>query len=477
MSEESATSAVRYRSPATASRRRLTGAGVRAAWVIAAVLPLVGLVSLLLRSKLDPNWHNHRLHFVLFLNVAGVVLVLAYAAGEAARKRGDVRVFLLSLAFLATGVFLALHAIGTPGILFSEDLAGFKVAIPIGLLLGALFAAGSAFVDVRPGLARMVLRHRGLLRTGVLVAAGLWFAYTVAKLPPLDRPSSEGATGGLLTVMAAAGVAVYAVSAARYSTIFREQRTLLPASIIACFILLAEALVGVAVTGERSWHASWWEWHGLIVLGFLVVGFAAQRQWRDERFRDLYLLTTRERRQEASVLFSDLAGFTSFSERSTAAEVATMLKTYFERAVPLITRQFGGEVEKFMGDGIMATFNTRGDQPEHAVLAARAGLSLQTEIAGIRSTHPAWPEMRVGVNSGEAVVREMGGRGFVTWTLVGDMVNTGSRLETQAPIGGVLIGSETFRRLPDGAEVEALPGLRVKGKESVVDAYVLRSVP
>jgi hypothetical protein len=67
---------------------------------------------------------------------------------------------------------MGLHALGTPGILFSEDYGGFKVAIPVGLLVSAFFAAGSAFVDARPGFAPLVIRHRRLLRVGVLVVMG-----------------------------------------------------------------------------------------------------------------------------------------------------------------------------------------------------------------------------------------------------------------------------------------------------------------
>jgi adenylate cyclase len=99
----------------------------------------------------------------------------------------------------------------------------------------------------------------------------------------------------------------------------------------------------------------------------LIIGFAAQRQWRDERFRHLYLSSTRERRQDISVLFGDLDGFTAFSERSTPTEVAAVLNAYWGVAAPLITRRFGGELEKFIGDGMMAVFNGRGDQPDHAV--------------------------------------------------------------------------------------------------------------
>jgi adenylate cyclase len=85
--------------------------------------------------------------------------------------------------------------------------------------------------------------------------------------------------------------------------------------------------------------------------------------------------------------------------------------------------------------------------------------------------------MRVGVNSCEAVVREVGGAGHVAYPVLGDPVNTGARLETLAPPGGVLIGAETYEQLPDGAVVRGTSGLRVKGKEQAVNAYVLLALP
>jgi class 3 adenylate cyclase len=277
--------------------------------------------------------------------------------------------------------------------------------------------------------------------------------------------------------MAVLGTVVYGVSAVRYWRLFRHRPTLLSTAVIACFLLLAEAMIGVAITGERKWHASWWEWHGLIVLAYLLIGFAARREWRDERFRDLYLPTTRERRQDVSVLFGDLEGFTSFSERSSPAEVAAVLDAYWGAAAPLLTRRFGGEVEKFIGDGIVATFNSRGDQPDHALRAARAALALQDAVAALADEQPSWPRLRIGVNSGDAVVRELGGDGHVAYALVGDTVNTASRLEGLAPPGGVLIGAGTRAELPAGAAVEARTGLRIKGKNELVDAYVLLALP
>jgi adenylate cyclase len=445
--------------------------------VFACALPLVGLASLLLRKQLDPHIENYSAHFLIFGLAGGVAFGLGFAAGEAAERRSDARVLLLSFAFMTTGGFMLLHAVGTHQVLFEAEHPGFKVALSTGLLVSAVFASASAFVDLRPDVAPWLIRNRGYFRGGILLVMAAWFTLTVLDLPPLDGPHVEAARSSLLATLAFGGTVVYAVSAARYWRLFRRHRKLLLGAVTACFVLLAEAMIGVALTGERAWHASWWEWHGLIVSAYLVIGVAAQREWHDERFRDLYLPTTRERTQDVSVLFGDLVGFTTFSERSAPTDVAKVLDAYWSVAAPLITRRYRGELEKFIGDGIVATFNSRGDQPDHATRAASAALALQRAFARIRREHPEWPQMRIGVNSGEVVVREVGGQGHVAYPMLGDAVNTGSRLEGLAPPGGVLIGSATYARLPDGVVVEERRHLKVKGKEEPVGAYVLVALP
>ena len=310
---------------------------------------------------------------------------------------------LLSLAFLATGEFLLLHAVGTTGILFIEERAGFHVRSRWVCWSPRCSGTASAFVDLRPRL--RAVRGAAPTRCCGAVVVGrwlVWFAWTVLRLPGAGRPRPARAPrGSSLAVLAGVGFVLYVAAALRYLVVFRDGMSLLPASVVACFVLLAEAMVGVATTGERSWHASWWEWHGLIVLAFLVVFFAARREWRDERFRTLYLSTTRERTQDVSVLFCDLAGYTT--SRSAAAgqsQAADMLAAYYSVAAPLVSKQFGGEVEKFVGDGIIATFNTRGDQPDHALRAAGAALALQRELTRSPTRHEGWPRVRVGVNSG-----------------------------------------------------------------------------
>ena len=162
--------------------------------LLATALPLIGLISLLLRSQLDPHFENYQLHFVVFGIAGTVAFVLGYGAGEAANRRGDARELLLSLAFMATGGFLGLHVLHA-GVLFQSTHAGFQVAIPVGLLVSAVFAAGSALVDVRPWIAPWVIRRRTMLRIGVLIVMAAWYVWTVANLPPLRGQSSEAARG------------------------------------------------------------------------------------------------------------------------------------------------------------------------------------------------------------------------------------------------------------------------------------------
>jgi len=122
-------------------------------------------------------------------------------------------------------------------------------------------------------------------------------------------------------------------------------------------------------------------------------------------------------------------------------------------------------------------FGRRDGETEHAAQAARAGLLLQREAARIARAHDDWPRFRVGVNSGEVHAGLVGGaRGHRKHGFVGDVVNLAARLQAEAPVGGVLIGEDTFRRLGSRAVVEPLPPLQVKGKQEPVRAYVLHRV-
>ena len=151
-----------------------------------------------------------------------------------------------------------------------------------------------------------------------------------------------------------------------------------------------------------------------------------------------------------------------------------MLNAYFGRIIPLMEAA-GGEVHQLVGDEVMVIFNKAGDQPDHAALVAVAGAQLQETAAEVARGHPEWPLFRAAVNSGEVLAGVVGGaRGHRKHGVVGDTVNLASRLEAEAPIGEVVLGAETVRRLPPGAVVERLPDFRAKGKSEPVEAYMFK---
>ena len=172
------------------------------------------------------------------------------------------------------------------------------------------------------------------------------------------------------------------------------------------------------------------------------------------------------------MLFADLAGFTSYSEDRDPREVSAMLNAYFSVAIPPVVKGEGGEIDRVMGDAIMACFNRRGDQPDHAQRAARAAVGLRDATRAMAAEHPDWPRFRIGVNTGEAMTGVLGAVGGRSYTVVGDAVNVAARLETAAPVGGIALSAETLERL-HGVHAEPLGALQVKGRERPVEAYVL----
>jgi class 3 adenylate cyclase len=175
---------------------------------------------------------------------------------------------------------------------------------------------------------------------------------------------------------------------------------------------------------------------------------------------------------EVSVLFADLRGFTSFSERSSPEQVVELLNRYFGIAAPLVLAQ-GGTVDKFVGDAMMALFNAPARQPDHALRAVRAALAMQAAIERIAAANPGWPRFRIGVNTGPALVGNIGSAELRNFTAIGDTVNLASRLETSAESGQIVIGAATYAQIREIAVVRELGGITVKGKAAPIEAYVL----
>ncbi len=178
---------------------------------------------------------------------------------------------------------------------------------------------------------------------------------------------------------------------------------------------------------------------------------------------------------EVSVLMADLSGFTPFAESTDPALVVQMLNTYYGAIVPVILGE-GGTVVQFVGDAVMAVFNAPTPQPGHALHAARAGLGLQQAVARIAAGRPDWPLFRVGVNSGPALVGNVGAAQMRNYTAIGDTTNLAARLEGVAEPGTVVVGSSTYAQLGRGAQVRVLSGITVKGRREPVTCYVLEGL-
>jgi len=438
-------------------------------WGFALALPLGGLLLLLAAPSADVHWEHHPSHFWLVLGTAAVSTTLAFATSATALRRADARLFLISLSFLAAAGFLTLHALATPGVLLDGPNQGFTIATPVGLLLAAVFAGWSA-LPLPPARAQALMRHAQLLRAGLVLVMVVWAALSLGSVPPLDDPTpAERASGGLVA-LAVLALIPYAFAAWRYAAMAMRTGAPLLLAVASAFTLLAEAMVAVALA--RSWHASWWEWHVLMLMAFGAIAYSARREDGEERFSDLYLDQTAAGKREVSVMFADLEGFTSFSEGRDPREVSEMLNAYLRVAIPPIVREYDGEIDRLIGDAIMATWGTRGDQPDHARRAVEAALAMQRETGRIAAEHPGWPRFRAAVNSGEVLVGVLGAESGRSYTVIGDTVNLAARLESQAPPGRVVIGGNTLRALP-GTRVEALAGIRVKGRADPVDAYLV----
>lgn len=451
--------------PGTRSRTQLLiGAVVLA-------IPLGGLALLRTGSHLDQKWQHDTTHFWIVFVAALLSAITAYGTGTAAVRRGDVRVMYVSLAFLSSAGFLGLHALATPHMLLPAAAAGFNISTPVGIAIGSLFAVAS-IREVDASNAAAEMRRARALRVALILLMVLWGVASLLRIGPFAGAGLDH-TSWPMVASAVLAVVLFAISAVAYVRLWMRRRGVLAAAMASAFVLLAEAMI--AITLAPNWFYSWWEWHLLMLAAFVLVAWGAQQSWHEERYADIYTADTLAGYRDMTILFADLKGFTSFSEAHEPAEVTQMLNAYFTAAIPAVVKRHGGTIDRIIGDALMATFNRLGDQPDHAMRAARAGLDLQAETGRIAGEHPGWPRFRVGINSGEVLVSVLGSQGGRTHTVIGDAVNVASRIEGQAPVGGVAVTADTLALLP-GARAEPLGPLALKGKDEPIEAFVLTSL-
>ena len=174
--------------------------------------------------------------------------------------------------------------------------------------------------------------------------------------------------------------------------------------------------------------------------------------------------------REVSVLFADISGFTSMSERMSPSAVALLLNDYLSRMTDVIFK-YEGTLDKYIGDAIMAVFGAPIDMPDHAERAIRTALEMQERLAewnAERKEGPAF-RVRIGINSGKAMAGEIGSVNKKEYTVLGDTVNIASRLESSvAKPGTVVVGENTYRMVEDRFAFQPLGSFSLKGKEKEV---------
>ena len=200
-----------------------------------------------------------------------------------------------------------------------------------------------------------------------------------------------------------------------------------------------------------------------------------------EKLASLQKQTVHEQRKLISVLFADLVGFTALSERIDAEDMREILGDYFRRWTSCI-QHYGGRIEKFIGDAVMAVFGlevSQEDDPERAIRAALAMReTLQDLNNELEKSHGISLSMRVGIHTGQAVVSLSGERVGSDFAVVGETVNLASRLQTIAPINGILISHSTYRHVRGVFDVKVMDPVQVKGIQNPIQVYlVLRSKP
>lgn len=249
-------------------------------WAIHLIVPMLGLWLLLAGGHaVNLKWQHNPSHFWMILTVAGLNVVLGLMVSEAARRHADARLFLVSMVFLSSAGFFLLHGLATPQIILAKGSLGFDIGQQVGLSIAAVFAFASALpLDDRR--ARAVLAAQTTVRAGLVAFMTLWgLASLIPGLTPLSAPPNA-APVSWLAWLSVPGVLLYGAASVLMFRLHRSRPSAMLISLITAYALLAEAMV--AGMSQLNWHLSWWEWHLLLTLAFVFVGYSSYLQFRRE---------------------------------------------------------------------------------------------------------------------------------------------------------------------------------------------------
>ncbi|MCX7883323.1 MAG: adenylate/guanylate cyclase domain-containing protein [Brevinematales bacterium] len=261
------------------------------------------------------------------------------------------------------------------------------------------------------------------------------------------------------------------------------------------WVLLVGWMVGSMVFLSRHVHAFFLVMLWILVSLFYVVYkflvFDKQKQFIKQAFSyylspvvikqllsDPSQLQLGGEQREITAFFSDVEGFTSISEQLSPTEVVSLLNEYLTAATDVLLK-YGGTVDKFEGDAIVAFFGAPVTQPDHAYRCAMAALEIQLKLSllAVEWVQRGYPllKTRIGMNSGPAVVGNMGSRQRMNYTMMGDTVNLASRLEGANKFYGTytMMSETTYEQVKEHFVCRRLDLIRVKGKNQPIAVYEL----
>ena len=175
-----------------------------------------------------------------------------------------------------------------------------------------------------------------------------------------------------------------------------------------------------------------------------------------------------------TVLFADLEGFTTLAEHARPSRLIEVLNAYHALVVHFI-KVNGGTVDKFLGDGVMALYNTPLPLPDHALRAVRTALDIRDALPDFHATLE--PPFRLGVNfgihTGQAIVGNVGTPDLMDFTAIGDTVNLASRLQGLSENSQITVSEDTYRLIADWVAVQSMGPRTVRGREERVNTYLI----
>ncbi len=457
-------------------------------------LPLAVLVWLLATPSQNVEARVPLEHFVIVTNVALVAAAVALLLARGALQLVQYQMLFPALGFMTMGGLFWVHALATPGMIlpgytYFGTVTGLSAFLS--LFVPSLFFAARYLPLGRALGRREPAEVRGWLTliTGAIVLTLVVFAVLgihehqfLERLPFSSPPAAYG--------LVAVTVGLLLFAAWREGRSYQQTGLPMRGALAIAYVLLAEASIAMAL--GPIWTLAWWEYHVLMLsavilaLGALFVELERRRGL--EQFLPAPLVervlagdapSLRGERREVTILFADMRGSTSLAERLPAEDIVELLNTYLGGLTRCIF-DHGGVLDKFTGDGLMATFGLHHEQGNGAVAAARSALAIRAAIAAISAERArdgdSTAKFGVGINTGDVTLGLVGIPQRADYMAIGDTVNTAARLESlckQFAVDNVLSAATVAGLAGAGLSVRPLGTVTVAGKSQPIETYTL----